>query len=669
MATQTLDGVPSERHLGRTLREFASSPAGWVVAATIISIAVTAWWVGSDTRVPSWDPGAHIYRSLQYADAFRAGDLTEWFSSYQTPGYPPLVYLLGAAVSLTLGDSVSRFVLTEAIVFLPLLALGTYQAGKLAYGARTGAFAAIFVLGSPLVIVQSHVFMLDMPQTAMTAMTIWALLASRRFERNGIAFVAGIAFGLGMLSKNIFSVMLLGLLAVMILRGGWRRPKGVALFALGVAITGLPWYLAHFDGLLTYALAGSVAGSGGSVYGADPPRWSSEDWQFYLWQALNVQYYLPLWLFGLVGTGWGVARLRRRPWDSADVTPELLGGLVVAIVLGVALSHNDVRYTMPVVIYVAILGSAWFATSGRRWLRVGAGALLVVICALNLITASSGKGPDTTVDVGVGSASLPYHGELTLFSTGGWLVGRPISGGDVEANLVAARRQGARYVAIDRVGVGTSGYNVTGLGILIRFAGLEVAPNNDYAALGPRDLFATSGTSQARPCGLSEEGTPIYFERGPDVQPVASADNLVCPSRSASTYAAPGRPTVDASATATLRRELEAAKAQGAETAYFQEEVPASGLFGGASTLRALADDIGLPAPAGGLSSNTGANGVTVELMPGYAGWNGISCQRLPGDRALILLRGPLMTLTLNYATNLYCPTRSSKLFTGPGGG
>ncbi|MCW3005748.1 MAG: hypothetical protein JWP17_374, partial [Solirubrobacterales bacterium] len=459
------------------------------------------------------------------------------------------------------------------------------------------------------------------------------------------------------------------LLAVMILRGGWRRPKGIALFALGVAITGLPWYLAHFDGLLTYALGGSVAGSGGSVYGADPARWSIEDWQWYLWAAINSQYYLPLWLFGAVGTGWGLHRLRRRPWNPADVTPELLAGIAVAIVLCVALSHNDVRYTMPLVIYLGILGSAWFATAGRRWLRVGAGALLVAICVANLITVSTGKGPDATIGLGIGTATVPDHGDLTLFSTKGWLVGKPVKGGEVEANLRAAREQGARYVAIDPVGVSTSEYNVTGLGILVRFAGLQVAPNNDPAALGPRDVFATGGDSPAQPCGVAADGGRIYFERGADVQPVASAENLVCPVRSAQTYASPQKPTVDAAAVATLERELRAAKAQGADSVYFQAPVPASGLFGGAQALRTIAQRIGLPAPAGGLSSNTGSNGVTVELMTNYPAWDGMSCQRLPGDRALILLRGPLMTLTLNYATNLYCPTRSSKVFTGPGGG
>jgi 4-amino-4-deoxy-L-arabinose transferase-like glycosyltransferase len=660
---------PPARLRVQALPAWRPTPAAWAVLATVVFLALVVWWVATDTRVPSWDPGAHIFRSLQYADAFRSGDLTEWFTSYQTPGYPPLVYLLGAFTALIFGEGVDRMTLADAFVFVPLLSLGLYQAGRVAFNARTGAFAVVFVLGSPLIIAQSHVFMLDLPQTAMTAMTIWLLIASRRFANGGFALAAGLCFGLGMLTKNIFSLMLLGLLAVMLLRGGWRSPKGILLFALGVGVTGLPWYLAHFQGLLDYALGGSVSG-GSSVYGADPPRWSSADWQWYLWQAINVQYLLPLWLFGVAGVGWALARLRRRPWAPTDHTPELLGGLAVGMVLDVALTHNDVRYTMPLVIYAGLLGSAWFATSTRRWLRDGAGALLAVVAALNLFTITTGDGPDWTLHTGLGDQAVQYGGDFTVLSTTGWLVGPPSGGGDVQHEMEVARSQGARLVAIDRVGAGTSDYNATGLGILARFAGLEVAPDNDYAALGPRDLFLTSGQSAAQPCGQAADGTPIYYELGRDVQPVASADNLVCPSRSAQPYAAPGPPTVNAQAVALLRRELAAAKAQGADTAYFQETVPASGLFGGADRLRAMARAAGLGEPRDGLSSNTGADGITVMVAPPYALYREVACgPPLAGDNALILTRGPVQTLTITYARNLYCPTRSPELFTGPGGG
>jgi hypothetical protein len=259
---------------------------------------------------------------------------------------------------------------------------------------------------------------------------------------------------------------------------------------------------------------------------------------------------------------------------------------------------------------------------------------------------------------------------FTVFSTAGWLVGQPEHGGDVQHQLELARQQGARYVAIDRVAAAQTDFNVAGLGMLVRFAGLEVAPDDDYAALGPRDVFITSGPSQAPPCGRTTFGTPVYYELGSDVQPVASADNLYCPSRSAQPYAAPGPPAIDDTVSALLRRELVAAQAQGADTVYFQETVPASGLFGGAERLRAMARTIGLGAPADGRSANTGPDGVTVQIVDGYEQFASMSCGGpLPGDRALVLLRGPIQTLTLNYATNLYCPTRSPDTFVGPGGG
>src|SRR5690606_6635511 len=145
---------------------------------------------------------------------------------------------------------------------------------------------------------------------------------------------------------------------------------------------------------------------------------------------------------------------------------------------------NDVRYTMPVVVYVALLGTAWFATSGRPWLRRGAGALLVLVAVVNLVQTSWGAGPAARVTLPGDWAPTPSGaGYVTLLSSGGWLVAGPEKGGDVLGSLEAAREQGARLVAIDRVGPSTSEFNLPGLGILTRLAGLEVAPDDDYGAL------------------------------------------------------------------------------------------------------------------------------------------------------------------------------------------
>lgn len=654
------------------LRRLLATPAAWVVLATVVSLAVTVWWVLTDTRIPSWDPAAHMYRSMEYADAFRDGDLTEWFTSYQTPGYPPLVYLLGAFVSLVLGEGEARFVIAEQVVFLPLLALGTYGLGRVAYGPRAGALAAIFMLGVPIIVAQQHVFMLDLPMVAMTAVTGWLVLASRRFALGRIAFAAGLAFGLGMLTKNVFVLGAGGLIAVALVRGGWRNPRGVALFALGVAITGLPWYLAHFDGLLAYATGGTVSG-GESIYGADPARWGPVDWQWYLQTALNGQYYLPLWLFGAAGFAWAVARVARmalrRAWDPEDVTPELLGALVLGMVACVALTHNDERYTIAMTVWVAVLGTAWFATSGRRWLRTGGAVLLAAIAVANLVTVSTGEGPTVEADLGVGSTQVPYAQQVTLLATRGWLVGGPERTNDTQAQLEAAREQGARYLLIDRSTTGTSGFNVTGLDVLAQFAGMQVAPGNDPNALGDRDLYVTAdleGDVDAPDCGTAPEGVRIFFERGRDLQPLAGADNLVCPARSPETYASPPVAS-DPVAVATLRDELRAAARQGVTSVAFEETVLTSPLFGGAAELRALARRAGLQ-PSRELAADLGDDALLVLLRSPYRDYDREACAELPGDHALVLVRGAPRTLTLAYAPNLSCPTRSPETFSGRGG-
>lgn len=643
----------------------APSPAAWVALATVVSIAITVWWALEDARVPSWDPAAHIYRSLEFADAFRAGDLTHWFTSFQTPGYPPLVYLLGALVSLTVGEGVAQFVIAQNVVFLPLLALGTYQAGKVAYGPRAGAFAAIFALGAPIVVTQSHVFMLDLPGTAMAAVAVWLILASRRFARPDIAMAAGAAVGLGMLTKNTFVFFVVGIVVVVLLRGGWRHRRGIGAFVLGALLTGVPWYLWNFEGLFSYATGGPVAGA--SIYG-DPPNLAIHDWLWYLWDAVNVQLYLPLTLFALAGVVWGVVRMiRRRPWDPADLTPELFGGLVPAWILVTALSHNDVRYNLQALVYGAVLGTAWFATSDRRALRNTAAAVLVAVCAVNVVSSSTGRGIDLSVTIGgpwQTDNAGPSAGRFTVFSTAGWLVAGPERSGDLEATLRAAREQGATYVAIDRVKADVHEFPASGLTVLARFAGLEVAPGNDYAALGPRDVFVTRGQTTAPPCGRLPTGEGIYLSRGSDLQPLRSADNLVCPPRSAQTYGTGVPPRIDAEAQAALEAELRAAARQGRREVYFQESVISTDRFGGAARLRGLGERAGLRPPEGGLASSIGDDGVTVLSLPKGNPSLPARCVPLP-DGGLLLLRGQL-TESIGWATNLYCPTRSASTYRAP---
>src|SRR5918996_1461361 len=50
----------------------------------------------------------------------------------------------------------------------------------------------------------------DTSEAAMVALSVWAILASDRFSRTGVAALAGVAVGLGLLSKQNFPVFVVG---------------------------------------------------------------------------------------------------------------------------------------------------------------------------------------------------------------------------------------------------------------------------------------------------------------------------------------------------------------------------------------------------------------------------------------------------------------------------
>ena len=103
----------------------------------------------------------------------------------------------GRVAALIGGVNIASPIIGENVVFVPVLALGCYQAGELLYGPLAGLLAVLFVLGSPLLISTFHVFLLDAPLTAAVAIALWLVLASEDFSRPGISAAAGLAVGLG----------------------------------------------------------------------------------------------------------------------------------------------------------------------------------------------------------------------------------------------------------------------------------------------------------------------------------------------------------------------------------------------------------------------------------------------------------------------------------------
>ena len=201
----------------------------------------------ADSQVPDYDSAPHLQFAFVVRSEILAGDWSAIFTDFNS--YPPLGHIVGALGTLIGGLSVTSVIFAGNLVFVPLLIGGCYGAGKIAYGPRAGLMAVLFALGAPMISSEFHEFYLDPYEASMVAVSVWALLASRRFERIGHSALAGVLCALGMLTKQTFVLFVGGLIVVMLLRGGWRNWKGLIAFLVPGVALGLPWYIEHFSQL------------------------------------------------------------------------------------------------------------------------------------------------------------------------------------------------------------------------------------------------------------------------------------------------------------------------------------------------------------------------------------------------------------------------------------
>jgi 4-amino-4-deoxy-L-arabinose transferase-like glycosyltransferase len=487
------------------------------MALTLGFIAVTAVWLAFDHRIPTGDPTRHLEGAYRFLEALRDGDPLAPVRLWRI--YPPAVQSVGALGMLVGGQRIWSAVMAMNLVFVPLLALGCYRTALLVYGdARAGLLAVAFALGTPMVISQFHVFMLDAGETAMVAVSVWLLLASRNFQQTRYAALAGLAVGFGLLTKQTFVWFPLGVVLVMLARGGWRQWRGLLLFALLALVVAGPWYVEHADELRTQAEVASLESANTESGTQAPRRYSLENAQWYFWSAVNYQYRLPLLLFAMVGTVLAAVRVARRDRRHPLVVELLVGGFLGWLGLTWTLSHEP-RYVMPLLVYVAVLGTGWILFLPRAG-RVVAQTVLALLVVASFAGAAFGLGP-TTIELRFPNApsqseSYVLAGHFTLYSNDGFVFGKPERGGDLIPIMRDLHAQGARSVRWYPTLGQTVWFNIFALNLVANLSGLEPLPVTD-AQLGPGEVGfenAPLGALNEPPCERLADGSGIWVLRG-----------------------------------------------------------------------------------------------------------------------------------------------------------
>lgn len=495
------------------------SRAAWVVWGLVaLFLGINFWWLWTDSRAPGIDSGFHLGLALQYRSQLQAGDLLGPFQN--SANYPPIIHIVGALGSLVGGLSSRAMVAGLNVVFLPLLAFGTYHVGRIAHGARAGVLAALFALGTPIVLSGFHEFLLDVPETAMVAAAAALLLASDRFARTGHVVAAGVVVGIGLLTKQSFALFLAGLVAVMILRGGWRRWRNVAIFC-GLALAlALPWYLSHRAQIQSTAHSLSQPAIFWYGHVPYPERWTLTNFAWYGWSLVNVQLFLPLMLLFVAGT---VVAVRRfwRDRSPADITPELVCAGLVGYLGETYFRLHDPRYTTPALVFIAVLGTGWLARARTSRRRAAGAGLLIAILALNTAVVTFGALDRTVVLRPFGGPPSPIRErQLVVIGPNQYdgLSG-PSSSDRIFEIIKAAKRQGAKLVAFYTAEGDVATFNGNGMFALLNMAGMLNTPQDDPAFLGPRDiyLFRDAGPIDRRlppPCTQLADGSELYVLRG-----------------------------------------------------------------------------------------------------------------------------------------------------------
>ncbi|HST55850.1 MAG TPA: glycosyltransferase family 39 protein [Solirubrobacteraceae bacterium] len=509
----------TQRHVRVRWPRWSASAWG-SITTVVLFLTITCWWLTQDRGLPIFDAANHLTVALYVHDVLKAGDLHH--ALFPQGPYPPLVTLIGALGAFIGGYDVAPPIIAQNLLFVPLLALGCYHTGRLAFGHVAGFLAVVFALGSPLIIVQFHVFMIDAPETAMVAVSVWAILASERFSRVGVSALAGLAVALGLMTKEPYAFFVVGIVGATTIRGGRGCWRGLATFTAVVLVVALPWYIYDFSKVSVLrgeAFAASSATPGPGVpAGSAPPRTSIANLEWYFWSILNVELYLPLFLVAAVGWVWTlVGFVRRRP--VSGVAFELAAGAFVSWLILTETYVHDARYGMPLLVYLAVFAGGWIARLPRAWLRPAA-AVVILVAILNTIGASFGAGGQLTAPLPKVSSSsvLRNPAVITVYSDAGFLVAGPQRGGQMLALMKGLRRHGVIKVGWFLSQSQGPEFSTAGVTLFAQIAHLTFPTKSLNPAQIPKNqatLFHSLITSTvAPPCVTLSDGSGIWVRLG-----------------------------------------------------------------------------------------------------------------------------------------------------------
>ncbi|TBR22540.1 hypothetical protein EPO15_07820, partial [bacterium] len=241
-------------------------PAWAAAAAAAAGCAASAWHILHHDAPPSFDEAWYLEVSFRLWNALSAFHFSDFAREYVTAlrFKAPLVCVLPLPLYAVLGPSYAAARLAN-LAALCLLARALYGLGRKFFSPAAGALAAALALLMPMVAALSRLYFVETWLAALSTAFLWRWAESDALRRPEEAPRLGVLTGLGMLTKVLFPLPLVGPLALTLYerRAPWRELEGpVKTLAAVAAALALTWYgpnLVYVAGYTVRASAGDIA--------------------------------------------------------------------------------------------------------------------------------------------------------------------------------------------------------------------------------------------------------------------------------------------------------------------------------------------------------------------------------------------------------------------------
>ena len=234
-----------------------------IVFLLAICVAVlNMLWFSFDYHFPTQDEAEHIMNSIVGKDLLRHFHPWNyhWWQQMLTINcfYPPTVYMVNGFFMLLFGQS--RFVEQLSLTFFLCIAIiSTYGIVRLSKGSRLAACISASCLAAyPLIAQLGHSFFLDLPEVAMTALSLMALFWWKNSQTPAWkrTVLTAIIIAISCLTKQLVAAFLIPVAFYLLMdyfgltypfkKPRWNWLMHISTMGIIIAAIGLPFILINY---------------------------------------------------------------------------------------------------------------------------------------------------------------------------------------------------------------------------------------------------------------------------------------------------------------------------------------------------------------------------------------------------------------------------------------